>query len=47
MKPLHIHERSAYVILYEPIARKLFDEYDRFNAYVEELEKKRVGEKRP
>lgn len=40
MKPLHIHERSAYVVLYEPIKRKLFDEYDRFNAYVEELEKK-------
>ncbi|AAZ19297.1 probable Acetone carboxylase beta subunit [Psychrobacter arcticus 273-4] len=40
MKPLHIHERSAYVVLYEPISRTLFDEYDRFNDYVEELEMK-------
>lgn len=40
MKPLHIHERSAYVVLYEPLSRNLFDEYDRFNGYVEELEKK-------
>ena len=40
MKPLHIHERSAYVVLYEPLSRTLFDEYDRFNGYVEELEKK-------
>lgn len=40
MKPLHIHERSAYVVLYEPISRTLFDEYDRFNGYVVELEKK-------
>lgn len=40
MKPLHIHERSVYVVLYEPRSRTLFDEYDRFNHYVEELEKK-------
>ncbi len=40
MKPLHIHERSAYVILYNSITRTLFDEYERFNEYVEELELK-------
>ncbi len=40
MKPLHIHERSAYVVLYEPIGRKLFDEYERFNDYVAELERR-------
>jgi N-methylhydantoinase A len=40
LKPLHIHERSAYVVLYEPISRSLFDEYARFNAYVEELERR-------
>lgn len=40
LKPLHIHERSAYVVLYEPIGRSLFDEYPRFNAYVEELERR-------
>lgn len=40
MKPLHIHERSAYVVLYEPLSRTLFNEYDRFNDYVKELEKK-------
>lgn len=39
LKPLHIHERSAYVVLYEPIHRALFNEYDRFNGYVEELER--------
>lgn len=40
LRPLHIHERSAYIVLYEPIGRSLFDEYDRFNSYVEELEKR-------
>ncbi|WP_347709914.1 hypothetical protein [Helicobacter gastrofelis] len=40
MKPLHIHERSGYIVLYEPIERKLFDEYERMNEYIEELERK-------
>ncbi|WP_066585119.1 hydantoinase/oxoprolinase family protein [Corynebacterium provencense] len=40
LRPLHIHERSAYIVLYEPIGRSLFDEYDRFNSYVEELEER-------
>ncbi|WP_163533268.1 hydantoinase/oxoprolinase family protein [Helicobacter suis] len=40
MKPLHIHERSGYIVLYEPIGRKLFDEYDRINEYIEELERR-------
>ncbi|KAB1945002.1 hydantoinase/oxoprolinase family protein [Brevibacterium linens] len=40
LNPLHIHERSAYIVLYEPIGRSLFDEYERFNGYVEELERR-------
>ncbi|MGO2183895.1 MAG: hydantoinase/oxoprolinase family protein [Brevibacterium aurantiacum] len=38
LKPLHIHERSSYVVLYDPITRSLFDEYERLNGYIEELE---------
>lgn len=40
MNPLHIHERSAYLVLYDPIDRSLFDDYDRFNEYVAELERR-------
>ncbi|KAB1504119.1 hydantoinase/oxoprolinase family protein [Corynebacterium sp. 320] len=40
MKPLHIHERSSYIVLYDPITRDLFDDYERFNGYVEELEQR-------
>jgi N-methylhydantoinase A len=40
LSPLHIHERSAYVVLYDPITRTLYDEYEHFNAYVEELERR-------
>lgn len=42
MQPLHIHERSAYVILYEPLDRSLYDNYDELNGYITELEKKGV-----
>jgi N-methylhydantoinase A len=40
MKPLHIHERSAYIVLYEPRKRVLYDDYQLFNSYIEELEAK-------
>ncbi|MDI9902686.1 hydantoinase/oxoprolinase family protein [Rhodococcus sp. IEGM 1409] len=40
MKPLHIHERSAYVVLYEPRERTIYDQYDLLNTYIEELEAK-------
>lgn len=40
LKPLHIHERSSYVVLYDPITRSLFDEYERLNGYIEELERR-------
>jgi N-methylhydantoinase A len=40
MKPLHIHERSAYIVLYEPRKRVLYDDYKVFNSYIEELEAK-------
>ncbi|HZM57550.1 MAG TPA: hydantoinase/oxoprolinase family protein, partial [Acidimicrobiales bacterium] len=42
MQPLHIHERSAYVILYEPLDRSLYDNYDELNGYIAELEQKGV-----
>ena len=35
---LHIHERTAPVILYDPVRRAIFSDYARFNAIVEELE---------
>ncbi|MDQ0093030.1 hydantoinase/oxoprolinase family protein [Paeniglutamicibacter psychrophenolicus] len=40
MKPLHIHERSAYIVLYDALERSLYTEYDAINGYIEELEKK-------
>jgi N-methylhydantoinase A len=40
MRPLHIHERSAYVVLYEAIKRSLYSEYAALNGYIEELEAK-------
>jgi N-methylhydantoinase A len=40
MQPLHIHERSAYVVLYEPLHRSLYNQYTAMNAYIEELEAK-------
>jgi N-methylhydantoinase A len=40
MRPLHIHERSAYVVLYEAIKRSLYNRYDALNGYIEELEAK-------
>lgn len=40
LKPLHIHERSSYVVLYDPITGSLFDEYERLNGYIEELERR-------
>lgn len=40
MKPLHIHERSAYVVLYEPRERTIYDQYEQLNTYIGELEAK-------
>ncbi len=40
MQPLHIHERSAYIVLYDALDRSLYDQYEALNAYIEELEKK-------
>ena len=40
MQPLHIHERSAYVVLYEPLKRSLYSTYTVMNGYIEELEAK-------
>lgn len=40
MKQLHIHERSAHVVFYNATTRGLYDDYDEFNAIVEELEAK-------
>ncbi|WAJ45158.1 hydantoinase/oxoprolinase family protein [Mycobacterium sp. Aquia_216] len=38
MKQLHFHERGVHVTMYNTTTRKLYDEYDEFNAVVEELE---------
>lgn len=38
MQPLHIHERSSYVVLYEPLKRTLYHQYATMNGYIEELE---------
>lgn len=38
MQQMHIHEMSVYLTLYDSNTRALFDDYDRFNAIVEELE---------
>jgi N-methylhydantoinase A len=40
MPQLHIHERSAPIILYDATTRQLFEQFDRFNGAVEELEAK-------
>ena len=40
MKPLHIHERSAYIVLYDALERSLYNEYSVINSYIEELEAK-------
>src|SRR3546814_6179174 len=40
MKPLHIHERSAYIVLYEPRERTIYDQYEQLNTYIGELEAK-------
>lgn len=34
---LHIHEQSLYMVLYDSNTRKIFDDYDRFNAIVADL----------
>src|SRR5665647_1442377 len=38
MKQLHIHERGTHVVMYNATTRGLYDDYDAFNAVVEELE---------
>ena len=38
MKQLHFHERGVHVTMYNPTTRALYDNYDEFNAVVEELE---------
>ena len=38
MKQLHFHERGVHVTMYNPTTRSLYDDYDEFNAVVEELE---------
>ncbi|ATY86255.1 hydantoinase [Kyrpidia spormannii] len=38
MNQLHIHERNVFIHIYDSNTRKLFDQYDRFNALVAELE---------
>lgn len=40
IQPLHIHERSAYVVLYDALDRSLYDQYEILNRYIEELEDK-------
>jgi N-methylhydantoinase A len=40
MPQLHIHERSAPIILYDATTRQLFEQFDWFNGIVEELEAK-------
>ena len=40
MRPLHIHERSSYVVLYDPLKRSLYDQYELVNGYIEDLEAK-------
>lgn len=38
MKQLHFHERGVHVTMYNATTRALYDNYDEFNAVVEELE---------
>lgn len=40
MQPLHIHERSAYIVLYDALDRSLYNQYNAINGYIEELEQK-------
>ena len=40
MRPLHIHERSSYVVLYDPLKRSLYDQFELVNGYIEDLEAK-------
>jgi N-methylhydantoinase A len=40
MQPLHIHERSAYIVLYEPRERVLYKAYEELNSFIKELEMK-------
>lgn len=40
MQPLHIHERSAYIVLYDALDRSIYEQYDVLNGYIEELEQK-------
>lgn len=35
---LHFHERGAHIVMYNATTRKLYENYDEFNAIVEELE---------
>ncbi|QAY62598.1 hydantoinase/oxoprolinase family protein [Xylanimonas allomyrinae] len=38
MKQLHFHERGVHMTMYNATSRELFDDYEAFNAVVEELE---------
>lgn len=38
MNQLHIHERNVFIPIYDSNTRRLFDQYDRFNSIVAELE---------
>ena len=38
MKQLHFHERGAHIVMYNATTRKLYDDYEEFNAIVDELE---------
>ncbi|GAB2826539.1 hydantoinase/oxoprolinase family protein [Alpinimonas psychrophila] len=40
MRPLHIHERSTRIVLYEAIKRSLYSQYSTLNTYITELEAK-------
>lgn len=40
MNQMHIHEMSTYTVLFDANAKTLFQDYDRFNGYVEELERR-------
>jgi N-methylhydantoinase A len=37
MHQLHIHEQSLYMVLYDSNTRHIYDDYERFNATVEDL----------
>lgn len=38
LKQMHIHEMSAYLVLFDANAKRLFSDFERFNRIVEELE---------